>query len=405
MKKQLLGSTMIVAGGLLAAAPVVAAEKPTLSFSGFTRVEVSFSDQELNAGRERGYHIETDENYLNWTAKGTADNGLTYAATAKMEFNGAGKGKLSGIVSERDRIGVDEAYLSFGGDWGSVVMGDDDGADDIMMVGGYSLLTAGFGYDGGYGSQVNFSTSGSGAQAFASLVGDTSDATKVSYFTPRWNGLQLGVSWTPDSGHTFDEGIGNSPDNDGSLENAVGFGINYKQKHGEVGLKFGATIGSGSYEDNDAVHSGIASTDPDKPAVKPKAATSGGDKEDVTAFSIGGNISYTGVSFGAGYGNNGESGCATTSTLCDKGEWWDVSAQYKFGGTTVAGGYLNSTGNPGGDVSDSAIDVWTLGVSHNLAAAPGLRVYGEVTNYSIDREGTGKDNEASYVMIGTNLSF
>ena len=372
MKKQLLGSTIIVAAGLLAAAPVVAAEAPTVSFSGYTRVELSFSDQDLDAGRERGYHIETDENYLNWNAKGTADNGMTYAATAKMEFNKGGS------------LGADEAYLSFGGEWGSVVMGDDDGADDIMMVGGYSLLTAGFGYDGGYGSQVNFSSKGSGAHAFASLTGDTGDATKVSYFTPRWNGLQLGASWTPDSGHTFDAGIGNSPDNDGSLENAVGLGVNYNQKHGEVGVKFGATIGIGSYENT----GDVAST-----------------KEDVSAFSIGGNLSYTGVSFGAGYGNNGESGCAMANSLCDAGEWWDVSAQYKFGSTTVASGYFNSTGNPGGAVADTEIGVWTLGVSHNLAAAPGLRVYGEVTNYSIDREGTVNDNEANYVMIGTNLSF
>ena len=404
MKKQLLGSTMIVAAGLLAAGPVFAAEKPTVSFSGFTRVEVSFSDQDLNAGRERGYHIETDENYLNWAAKGTTDNGITYAATAKMEFNKGGS------------LGADEAYLSFGGDWGSVVMGDDDGADDIMMIGGYSLLTAGFGYDGGYGSQVNFSSKDGGAHAFASLTGDTGDATKVSYYTPRWNGLQLGASWTPDSGHSFDAGIGGEPDNDGDLENAVGFGINYKQKHGEVGVKFGATIGIGSYEDT-VVKAATYATDGagnkldgkgnrDPVALtKGVPAKSGADREDVSAWSIGGNISYTGVSFGAGYGNNGESGCATAETLCDAGEWWDVSAQYKFGSTTIASGYFNSTGNPGGGVSDTEIGVWTLGVSHNLAMAPGLRVYGEVTNYSIDREGTDKDNDANYVMIGTNLSF
>ncbi len=253
MKKELLGSTIIVASTLLFAMPVAAAEKPTISFSGYTRAEVSFVDQDLDVGRKRGYHFETDENYLNWTAKGTADNGLTYSATAKMEFNGAGRGQAGGTIRGKDTIGTDEAYLTFGGEWGTVVMGDDDGADDIMMVGGYSLLTAGFGYDGGYGSSVNFSSGGSGAQVFASLVGDTGDATKVSYFTPRWNGLQLGASWTPDSGHTFDEGLGGSNDNDGSRENNLGLGINYNQTHGDVGIKFGATYGTGEFEDTAAV--------------------------------------------------------------------------------------------------------------------------------------------------------
>ena len=372
MKKQLLGSTMIVAVALLVAAPVVAAEKPVLSFAGYARAEISFVSQDLDAGRERGYHIETDDTHLSWTAKGTSDDGLSYSATAKIDFDSLGSPKLN------------EAYVALGGEWGRVVMGDDDGADDIMMKGGYSLLTGGFGYDGGASSSINYSTKGSGAQGFASLVGDTGDATKVSYFTPLWNGLQLGASWTPDADHNYNAGIAKSPDNDGSLENALGFGIRLDQQLGEVGLKLGATMGTGSYENTDDVAS---------------------PKEDISAFSIGGTISYTDISFGAGYGNNGESGCPTAETLCDAGEWWDVSAQYKFGSTTVASGYFNSTGNPGGGVSDSEIDVWTLGVNHNFAAAPGLGVHGEVTSYSIDREGADKDNEATYFMIGTKVTF
>jgi outer membrane protein OmpU len=401
MKKELLGSTIIVASTLLFAMPVAAAEKPTISFSGYTRAEVSFVDQDLDVGRKRGYHFETDENYLNWTAKGTADNGLTYSATAKMEFKGG-----------KDTIGTDEAYLTFGGEWGTVVMGDDDGADDIMMVGGYSLLTAGFGYDGGYGSSVNFSSGGSGAQVFASLVGDTGDATKVSYFTPRWSGLQLGASWTPDSGHTFDAGLGGSKDNDGSRENNLGLGINYNQTHGDVGIKFGATYGTGEFEDTAAVKGELRTrakgddTDesPDR-YYGAKAAASGGDKEDISAWSIGGNISYAGFSAGVGHGDSGDSGCAKSKPLCDAGEWWDIAVQYKFGTTTVATGFLTSEGNPGGDVSDTEIDVWTLGVSHNFSSAPGLRAWAEITNYQIDREGENKDNDANYFMIGTQVAF
>ena len=106
-----------------------------------------------------------------------------------------------------------------------------------MMVGGYSLLTAGFGYDGGYTSAVNRGGVGF-TGVFASLVGDTGDATKVSYYTPRTSGLQLGVSWTPDSGSTLDESLA---DNDGDVDNHIGVGFNYINKIDDVGIKVGAT--------------------------------------------------------------------------------------------------------------------------------------------------------------------
>lgn len=176
MKKVLLGSTALVGASLLGAAPVAAAEAPTLSFSGYTRVEVSFVDQELSTSRGRGYNFEVDDNYLFWSAKGTADNGMTYTASTSIESRAGGN------------ITVDEAKVTLTNQWGSLVMGDDNGADDIMMVGDYSLLTAGFGYDGGY--TANVQTAGNGL-VFASLSGDTGDATKVSYYTLRWNGLQL----------------------------------------------------------------------------------------------------------------------------------------------------------------------------------------------------------------------
>ena len=106
---------------------------------------------------------------------------MTYTASSSMEFTSG---------SAASRVSPDEAQVSLTHNWGAVVLGDDDGADDVMVVGGYSLLTAAFGYDGGLTSQV--ARGGVGFTGFfASLTGDTGDATKISYFTPRWNGLQL----------------------------------------------------------------------------------------------------------------------------------------------------------------------------------------------------------------------
>ena len=292
-----------------------------------------------------------------------------------MEFSGTGA------------IGVDEAKMSLTNNWGTVVMGDDDGASDIMMVGGYSLLTAAFGYDGGPTSQlqragISFTT------VFASLTGDTGDATKISYFTPRWNGLQLGASFTPDSGATFDDNLAGDGDNDGDTENSLGAGINYNNKIGDVGVRVGITGMTATAEPNTS------------------AGGAGLARDDISTWSAGGTLSYSGFSIGTGYGDNGDLNCTKVNALCDAGDWWDVAGQYKFGSTTIAGGFKSSEDNVTGVVgSEDSVDVWTLGVSHNFASAPGLRAWAEISQWDLDRVGTTSDNDATYIVIGTQVAF
>ena len=375
MKKILLGSSALVGASLLGAVPVAAAEAPSISFSGWTRVEMVMIDQDLSAGRGRGYDFDVDSNYLVWSAKGTADNGMTYTASTSVS-TGAGA------------IVTDEAKITLTNQWGTVIMGDDDGADDVMMVGGYSLMTAGYGYDGGYTSNVNRGGVGF-TGVFASLTGDTGDATKISYYTPRWSGLQLGASWTPDSGAAFDQGA-NEPDNDGDRENTFGAGLNYNGKVGEVGVRVGITGVVGSTEPSSISASGTSSL----------------ARDDISSWSAGGTLSYSGFSIGAGHGDSGDSNCTKANTLCDQGEWWDISGQYKFGGTTIATGYLNNESNATGSaVKDDDVDVWTLGINHDFASAPGMRAWAEITQYEVDRAGTVSDNDATYVMIGTQVAF
>lgn len=378
MKKVLLGSTALVGASLLGAVPVAAAEAPTISFAGWTRVEASFVDQDLTANRGRGYGFEVDDNYLTWSAKGTADNGMTYTASSSMEFRGAGT------------IGPDEAKIALTNNWGTVVLGDDDGADDIMMVGGYSLMTAAFGYDGGPSSLVQFAGAGF-TTIFTSLVGDTGDATKISYFTPRWNGLQLGASFTPDSGAIFDDNISGDPDNDGDRNNTIGVGLNYNNKIGDVGVRVGLTgvRASGEADINSTISAGSTLA-----------------REDISSWSAGGTLSYSGFSVGMGYGDNGDSNCTKVNTLCDQGDWWDIAAQYKFGGTTIATGYKTGESNTAGVVgSEDEVNAVTLGISHNFASAPGMRAWAEITQWDVDRAGTASDNDATYIVIGTQVAF
>jgi len=376
MKNILLGSSALVGASLLVAVPVAAAEAPVLSFNGWTRVEVSGVDQDLTAGQGRGYQFEVDSHYLTWKAKGTADNGMTYGANISAANNAAGV------------LSVDEVKLTFGlaNEWGTVIVGDDDGADDVMMIGGFSLQTAGYGHDGGYTSNVNRGGIGF-TGAFTSLVGDTSDATKVSYYTPRLNGLQVGVSFTPDSGNTFSTGLGE--DNDGDFNNHLGVGANFKRTFGDVGVQIGSSMA-------------VASTEPNSTTV---GAASSLARDDLSAWSIGGTLSFSGFSIGAGHGDSGDSNCTKANTLCDQGDWWDFGANYKMGNSKIAIGYMNNESNVAGSAVGDEVDVWSIGVNHDFASAPGLRAWAEVTSFSGDRTGTASDNDATYMMIGTQVAY
>jgi len=385
MKKILLGTTALVGASLLGAVPVAAGEAageaPVLSFSGNTSAELTGVDQDLTAGRGRGYDIDTDGNNMGWSAKGTADNGVTYHVSTVANLTGGT------FIS-------DEAKIAFNTTWGTVIVGDDDGADDVMMVGGFSLVTGGYAHDGGYSSLVNRGGL-AGTNASPSLVGDTGDASKISYYTPRMSGLQIGVSFTPDGGAANNVGLsalaaGGGADNNGNVENGLGLGMNYIGKAGDIGYKLGVTHGMGTTEPN---------------SVAPGAASSL-QREDLDTWSAGATVSFSGFSVGMGYGDNGDSNCTVVNTLCEQSEWWDITGQYKFGSNTVALSYFNNDSNAlGSAVADDEVEIMALGFNHVFASAPGLSMHGEVVSWHGDRAGTVNDNDATYVMIGTKVAF
>ena len=77
-----------------------------------------------------------DESELQLNVSGTADNGLNYGF--KIEIN----------ANTSDGTVADEVRLQLSGGWGTLQMGDEDGAEDIMNYGGENLMGATGGFDG-----------------------------------------------------------------------------------------------------------------------------------------------------------------------------------------------------------------------------------------------------------------
>src|SRR6185369_9522405 len=131
---------------------------------------------------------------------------------------------------------MDEYYLIAFGDWGRAEVGATNGPMDKMVYGSPSALP-GFGF---VSSNFNF-YNGGGNNAFSTAIqGDRNigDANKLIYYTPRFAGIQIGVSYTPEfqpglngnaCGATggFGAQYGTCNKNDrGQYKNAIDAGIN-----------------------------------------------------------------------------------------------------------------------------------------------------------------------------------
>ncbi len=438
MKKSLLGSTAIVGASLLLAAPAVA-QGPEVSLNGYIKFEVWFDDQDTAFDDAQDYHFEVDDAEVRFVAKATADNGLTYGLKLEIDVD-------AGTVT-------DEARLQFSGAWGTLQLGDEDGAEDAMIYGGESVLSGQGGFDGGLGSS-GFDFLG---VPFASpdIIGNTGDATKVSYFTPRFGGLQLGVSYTPDSGHSLssskddddedqdvdlegtahvlsssaditDELTSSSYDPTSSnTEDSVELGANFVRSFNGFDIALAGVVVWADAEDEEVFS--VHTIDGSVHTVS---------VEDVFSWAAGGTLGFGGFSVGGGYGDSGDSLSLShepTSGVDADGEFWDVAAGYSSGPFSVSVGYFESESEgwlwksgqtDGGPHDDDAFwyshesEVEILSVGGAWTLAPGLKVYAEWDSIDVERTytfraggGSGTDmpsdeeHDGDVFMIGAQVTF
>jgi hypothetical protein len=182
--------------------------------------------QSLVNGPDRGYFFFMDnEVFIN--ANGATDRGLQYGSKVELEV---GSGNGNGLNNEGNTDAtVDEVALFFSSGWGRFELGREDGAEDVMGIGAADAQSGTGGIDGDTQNLVQFETP------------DTGDDAKVTYFTPRVIGFQLGASYVPDD----NTGISNSDNTNinpqGTQEDIVGAGINWVGAMGPADLTVAAT--------------------------------------------------------------------------------------------------------------------------------------------------------------------
>lgn len=173
-KKILLGSTALVGAAMVASA----AQAVSVNVGGFARFQAGFYEDDFRNTTDREFQMESE---IHVRAKGTAENGMEYGATVQLR------------ASTDDSLAADEVTLWVESKWGRVELGDQDGAADAMA---YYAPKIGFGQavDADYDDWLDASSK----PAIGPKAMDSDDATKVTYFTPRFAGLQVGLSYAPE---------------------------------------------------------------------------------------------------------------------------------------------------------------------------------------------------------------
>lgn len=368
MKKILLGTTALAA--LYAGAAF--AETPKITLGGYIDFQASFTDQDYDTAgtgpttREVKFAQDTE---VRVKVDGKADNGLGYGAYISLlaDLNGAADAPY-GDSSLNSR----KTFIYLDGSWGKVELGSTTGVDGTMKVDASTFARATGGVDGDFYRHiaipaaviwspdlpVNFATGAAGE-----------NSNKIAYYSPRWSGFQIGLSYTPDTGDAGTTAGFTGELNAGNAEHVVAGAINYHGQWDKIG--FAASL-TGEFGDAE-----LPGT------------------QDLAAWALGASISYAGWTFGGSYGDWDDSLQVVNGT---DAHFWDLGLAYDFGAFGASLGYLSSE-NGNNDFQNIS-----LGVDYQLA--PGLVPYAEVNIFEIDPATIAiPDNDGVVFLIGTQLTF
>lgn len=310
MKKALLSTTALIAGGLIAgsvmAADLEPAPLPAPVDEGFT-VEVGGTAFAGFFYADTNVAAPVDQTLVPWTAEiwftatTTLSNGIQVGVRIELEgmsWNGV-TGGATGVSGDQ----IDEHYIWVSGNFGRFEIGANDEAIDTLYIAG-----PGYGALGLNGP--SFVAIAPTAAPDAARKGFSGDSNSVSYFTPRISGFQAGVTFTPNNA---DAGGAALPIRlFAAQRNIFSAAANYVNTFNNVNVAFGAGVET----------------------AKNTAAAGNGRK---TQWTVGARAGMAGFTLGGSYTRD-----KTTGTFALKDRVWQVSGSYGQGPWTVGAGYLNS---------------------------------------------------------------
>jgi hypothetical protein len=456
MKKLLLGSTALVAGGLMAA-PAMAADPIKIGVGGYYQfyalagnIQGVYAPDGTSVQYKGLQFIQEGE--IHFIGQSKLDNGTTVGLTVELE------GWNNSVVAATHARQIDEAFLFAFGDWGRVEFGSRGQASYRMYYGAPSALL-GWGFfqhnsNFNWASGAMLANPAQGAATFFTIGGQFQDVNRINYFTPRFMGLQIGVGYAPKinispnavaarglvNGPGGGAGIcglndatsaSNCPTNDNSYQDVFDIGANYLNKFGDVTVAlFGAFMYANFVPSFNNLPGNNANT------------VTGANLAPWKQYVIGMQFGFAGFTVGGSYGydNNGIGGNYYTGQASESRKW-AASIMYETGpwqmsfgwghvntdngngasplatvaqGTTSAltpvaaagtnSGYFGTNPLAGAAVFGGYVaDKFELGV--NYALGPGIKLVGGGIYWNVGGPVNGTQGQSWALMMGMDLRF
>lgn len=384
-----------------AASPALAADEEglKLKINGFYEGFLEFGGTSGTAPGLQNLRNVTVESWnaeIHFKAEGQAANGLKYGFVIELE----------GSTQDNQ---IDESYIWLSDSFGRAILGNEDGVANT----GYRVPSAtkskAIKLEG---QDYNPANPGGGhlLPKFTSPSNFSSDASKLIYFSPRFSGIQLGVSYAPDlSKHPATSGTGAAvqggfeSDVDAQAGDALELLATYKEKFDKLGVDLAFTYYRDQVEDDDGSAAGIA-----------RRASA----DDRQSYYVGGGISYEGFSIGASYQYTDNYRAQSYASPGYKDVTLDqflVGALYVTGpwsfGVNLGYGVVDVGPNSFAGNVDREDELFAGIVGVGYALTPGISLDAGVQYYDWSSSSTSatadktREGSATAVLIGTVLTF
>ncbi|MCW5726325.1 porin [Parvibaculum sp.] len=360
MKKILLGTTALVSAGLIAG-PALASDPLTVTVGGTVTAGfyVIDGDNTAPATKVNDTAVKLVARNIDINAEGTLDNGMVAGVLATLSL---GDDWVVGGGTNDARFRELFAYLE--GGFGRFEIGGTDGAAFKMHYTS-PWFVPGNGVDSP--NILNVPTAITIGHRHSTFSLMAADANKVTYFTPRFAGFQLGLSYTPDV--TFN---GPNPNGLGALtagtavriDDVVEVALNYAGSFG--GVDVGA---SGFYVSGETVLNVVGASDPEE-------------------WGFGLNLGMAGFTLGGAWYQSEDlfvTSIPLPSAAGFEEEVWTVGLSYATGPWTVGIAYLEDELSVPG--ASTKMTTWQTGGGYNLGS--GVDIGLDLQMSQVDNVGIG----------------
>ena len=380
MKKVLLAGTAM---GMAAfyAGQAVAQDEGSLTFSAFVNTRLSVGSA------TKGTAVDT----------GIASNGAL-ATDSEMLVTGSKSTDVGTLgihieleTDEGSTANTDETSASIAADWGTIMLGNNDGAEDPKKSGfSFSMLGMQFDQTGSGAAArtaAGASAKGGAATSYYGMNSEGGDEAKIMYTTPDMGGLTARISYTPTIS-SFDSTATTETFN---ITDAIALGVSYDGDMGDVSVAFAA---------------GYSTADMGAPAI-------GADTDNGTTdgFHAGATVTMGMFSLGAGYLSSEEDDGSDTVDQDREYTVWNFGGQVALNDQlTIAAVYSNEEADEGVDLisgleeNDEEVEEMSFGVSYKVV--DGLSVSASFLTGDVSEDiATQDDGEYDAATFQVGVSF